>query len=277
MTNKRIVLIGAGNVAHALAPALLKAGLNLCQIYSRTIESAGELGQKTGITYTADAYAIYPDGDIYIFCVSDDALPSLIKRVVINHDALVLHTSGSLPLQVLKPLGKRYGVLYPLQTFTKKRVLDFSEIPLCIEAVNPATLKDVRELAEILSNHIEEISSDRRKILHLAAVFANNFVNHLYTLADGILQREGLDFNLLRPLIFETAHKVLSFSPEQAQTGPAKRGDEGILSMHKALLKNDSKLLNLYTILSDSIRQTEQKRLEIKAETEEKTLMPTVW
>ena len=202
---------------------------------------------------------------------------ALIKRVVINHDALVLHTSGSLPLQVLKPLGKRYGVLYPLQTFTKKRVLDFSEIPLCIEAVNSATLKDVRELAGILSNHIEEISSDRRKILHLAAVFANNFVNHLYTLADGILQREGLDFNLLRPLIFETAHKVLSFSPEQAQTGPAKRGDEGILSMHKALLKNDSKLLNLYTILSDSIRQTEQKRLEIKAETEEKTLMPTLW
>ena len=277
MRNKRIVLIGAGNVAHALAPALLKAGLNLCQIYSHTVESARELGMKTGITYTSETYAIYPDGDIYIFCVSDDALPSLIKRVVINHDALVLHTSGSLPLQVLKPLGKRYGVLYPLQTFTKKRVLDFSEIPLCIEAVNPATLKDVRELAGILSNHIEEISSDRRKILHLAAVFANNFVNHLYTLADGILQREGLDFNLLRPLIFETAHKVLSFSPEQAQTGPAKRGDEGILSMHKALLKNDSKLLNLYTILSDSIRQTEQKRLEIKAETGEKTLMPTLW
>lgn len=277
MTNKRIVLIGAGNVAHALAPALLKAGLNLCQIYSRTIESAGELGQKTGITYTADAYAIYPDGDIYIFCVSDDALVPLLKTLALNPDALLLHTSGSLPMQVLKPFAKRFGVLYPLQTFTKKRDLDFAEIPLCIEAVNHETMKEVKALAELLSHRVCEISSEKRKTLHLAAVFANNFVNHLYRISGRILEEEGLDFSLLRPLIFETAHKVMTLSPELAQTGPAKRGDEGILAMHKTLLKNDSKLLNLYTLLSDSIRKTEQKQVEAKAETDSKPLQPTLW
>ena len=134
MKDKRIILIGAGNVAHHLAPALLKAGLNLCQIYSRSIESARELGRKTGITYTADLFGIYPDGDIYIFCVSDDALLSLFKSIRINKEAIILHTSGSLPMDIFKPYVTYYGVLYPLQTFTKKRDLDFKEIPLCIEA-----------------------------------------------------------------------------------------------------------------------------------------------
>ena len=130
MKDKRIILIGAGNVAHHLAPALLKAGLNLCQIYSRSIESARELGRKTGITYTADLFGIYPDGDIYIFCVSDDALLSLFKSIRINKEAIILHTSGSLPMDIFKPYVTYYGVLYPLQTFTKKRDLDFKEIPL---------------------------------------------------------------------------------------------------------------------------------------------------
>ena len=125
MKDKRIILIGAGNVAHHLAPALLKAGLNLCQIYSRSIESARELGRKTGITYTADLFGIYPDGDIYIFCVSDDALLSLFKSIRINKEAIILHTSGSLPMDIFKPYVTYYGVLYPLQTFTKKRDLDF--------------------------------------------------------------------------------------------------------------------------------------------------------
>ena len=112
MKDKRIILIGAGNVAHHLAPALLKAGLNLCQIYSRSIESARELGRKTGITYTADLFGIYPDGDIYIFCVSDDALLSLFKSIRINKEAIILHTSGSLPMDIFKPYVTYYGVVY---------------------------------------------------------------------------------------------------------------------------------------------------------------------
>lgn len=277
MKNKRIVLIGAGNVAHHLAPALLKAGVNLCQIYSRTIESARELGMKTGITYTSDILAIYPDCDIYIFCISDDALLPLYKSIRINKEALILHTSGSLPMDIFKPYTSHYGVLYPLQTFTKKRNLDFNEIPLCIEAVNPDTLAEVREIASALSSRVEKISSGKRKTLHLAAVFANNFVNHMYEISGKILEKEELDFSLLRPLIFETAHKVMLMSPENAQTGPARRGDEGILNMHRALLKDNRKLLNLYTLMSDSIRESTLKATENKVEPENKPLMLTLW
>ncbi len=277
MMDKRIVLIGAGNVAHHLAPALLKAGLNLCQVYSRSIESARELGKKTGITYTADIMGIYPDGDIYIFCVSDDALLSLYKSIRINKNAIILHTSGSLSLEVFKPYTEKCGVLYPLQTFTKKRELDFREIPLCIEASNIEVYKIVREIAELLSVRVEEINSEKRKSLHLAAVFANNFVNHLYGIAGKILEKEGLDDTLLRPLIFETAHKVMLMSPENAQTGPAKRGDDSILSMHKTMLKDNRKLLNLYTQISDSIKDSVAKAAEVKNENENKPLMLTLW
>lgn len=277
MKDRRIVLIGAGNVAHHLAPALLKAGFNLCQVYSRTIEAARELGRKTGITYTSDVSAIYPDCDIYIFCVSDDALVSLFKSIRINKDALVIHTSGSLPMDIFKPYTSRYGVLYPLQTFTKKRDLDFKEIPLCLEASDPIILGELREIAGMLSMRVEEISSDKRKVLHMAAVFANNFVNHLYNIAGKILEKEELNFDLLRPLIFETAHKVMLMSPESAQTGPARRGDESILNMHKSLLKVDPKLSSLYTLMSDSIRETTFKAAEVKVESENKPFMLTLW
>lgn len=277
MMNKKVALIGAGNVAHHLAPALLKAGVNLCQIYSRSIESARELGIKTGITYVADVGAIYPDCDIYIFCVSDDALLPLYKEVRINKEAVVLHTSGSLPMDIFKSLAGHYGVLYPIQTFTKKRVLDFREIPLCIEASDKETLQMLRQLAGLLSGRVEEISSEQRKVLHLAAVFANNFVNHLYGIAGEILEKEGLDGTLLRPLIFETAHKVMLLAPEAAQTGPARRGDEGIMSIHRTLLKENRKLLNLYTLLSDSIKESCAKTVEKTEDAESKPLMLTLW
>lgn len=276
MNNKRVVLIGAGNVAHHLGPALLKAGINLCQIYSRSMESARELGMKTGITYTADLFAVYPDADIYIFCVSDDALLPVFKSLRINNKALVLHTSGSMPMNLFQPYSERFGVLYPLQSFTKKRDLDFKEIPLCIEASAPVVLKEVRELAELLTMTVKEINTEKRKHLHLAAVFANNFTNHLYGIAGKILEKEGLDFDMLRPLIFETAHKVMLMPPENAQTGPARRGDESILSMHKSLLKTNKKLQNIYALMSDSIREANVKS-EPATETEEKPQMLTLW
>lgn len=276
MRTERIVLIGAGNVAHHLAPALLNAGLNLCQIYSRSIESARELGKKTGIGYTADLFAVYPDCDIYIFCVSDDALLPLFKSLRINKEALVIHTSGSVPMSVFQPYIKNYGVLYPLQTFSRKRVLNFREVPLCIEASNGFSHDLIAGIAGNLSDQVREISSEKRKKIHLAAVFANNFTNHLYEIAGKMLQAEGLDFTLLRPLIFETAHKVMLLSPEEAQTGPARRNDESILGMHKAMLKNDKKLHTLYTLLSDSIRENQVKN-EPKIAVEDQQMSLTLW
>lgn len=276
MMNKRIVMIGAGNVAHHLAPALLKAGLNLCQIYSRSIESARALGVKTGITYTADLFAIYPDCDIYIFCVSDDALLPLFKSIRINKEAVIIHTSGSVPLDIFKASTDYYGVMYPLQTFSKKRALDFAEVPLCIEASEPRVLDTVRQLAGCLSNNVQEISSEKRKKLHLAGVIANNFTNHLYMMAGKILEEEGLDFNLLKPLIFETAHKVMLLPPYEAQTGPARRGDENILGLHKSLLKKNRKLAVLYNLMSDSIQETYAKKEE-KEEVGDKPQMLSLW
>lgn len=276
MRNKRIVLIGAGNVAHHLAPALLKAGLNLCQIYSRTLESARELGIKTGITYTADNFAVYPDCDIYIFCVNDDAILPLFKSLRINKDAIILHTSGSMPMDTFKSFTPHYGVFYPLQTFSKRRILDFREIPLCLEASDKATFKIIKSLADEISDRVQEISSEKRKTLHLAAIFANNFTNHLYGMAGKLLEEEGLDFAMLRPLIFETAHKVMLMTPETAQTGPARRGDDGIIGMHKKQLKNKDKYLKLYTLISDSIKESYTIN-EPKAESEDKPQMLTLW
>ena len=171
----KIILIGAGNVAHHLAGTLLKAGENLCQIYSRTLDSARQLGMKTGISYTAEANEVYPDGDIYIFCVSDDVLPSIIKTIRMPDDALLLHTSGSQPMDVFKSCSQHYGVIYPVQTFSKKRELDFREIPLCVEGNTGPVKERIKKFAEKLSDKIYEIDSVQRKELHLAAVFACNF------------------------------------------------------------------------------------------------------
>ena len=255
----KIILIGAGNVAHHLAGALLKAGENLCQIYSRTLDSARQLGMRTGISYTAEVNEVYPDGNIYIFCVSDDILPSIIKTIRIPYDALILHTSGSQPMDVFKSYSKHYGVIYPIQTFSKKRELDFKEIPLCVEGNTVPVKERIKKLAEKLSDKIYEIDSAQRKELHLAAVFASNFPNYLYQVAGKLLENQGLSFAMLRPLIFETAHKVMLLNPEEAQTGPAKRGDESIMNMHKNMLKNDKDLLKIYTILSEGIKEIQNK------------------
>ena len=274
----KIILIGAGNVAHHLAGALLKAGENLCQIYSRTLDSARQLGMRTGISYTAEVNEVYPDGNIYIFCVSDDILPSIIKTIRIPYDALILHTSGSQPMDVFKSYSKHYGVIYPIQTFSKKRELDFKEIPLCVEGNTVPVKERIKKLAEKLSDKIYEIDSAQRKELHLAAVFASNFPNYLYQVAGKLLENQGLSFAMLRPLIFETAHKVMLLNPEEAQTGPAKRGDESIMNMHKNMLKNDKDLLKIYTILSEGIKETQDKEETGDQKISQDTIdMPTLW
>jgi len=279
MEEEKIILIGAGNVAHHLAAALLKAGMGLCQIYSKHLESARALGMKTGIPYTADANEVYPDGDIYIFCVNDDALSVVLKSIRLNQDALLLHTSGSQPMELLNPYAIRYGVFYPVQTFSKRRSLDFNEIPICVEGNTRAMTEKICALAKKLSDKVYVVDSAQRRVLHLAAVFACNFPNFLYGIAGDILAESGLPFSILRPLIFETAHKVMSLAPEEAQTGPACRGDESILNAHKALLKNNKELLKLYTQLSELIKTKYLKEnpKQINVNSNEAEEMPTLW
>lgn len=277
----KIILIGAGNVAHHLAPALLQAGLDLCQIYSRSIESARRLGVRTGVAYTAEINDIYPDGDLYLFCVSDDNLPAVLKSVRVNRDALLLHTSGSQPMDVLKPYAENYGVLYPVQTFSRRRELSFREIPLCVEGNVPVVTEWIKAFAKTLSDSVYEIDSHKRKNLHLAAVFVNNFSNYLYNIGSKIMAGSDLPFDLLRPLIFETANKVMQMSPEDAQTGPARRGDESILGMHKALLKDNKEWLRLYTLLSEEIRalyaMKEKDGIQKAEAAGDVSNMPTLW
>lgn len=256
MEQSKIVLIGAGNVAHHLAGALLQAGGNLCQIYSRGIESARALGTRTGVTYATDPREVIPDADIYIYCVSDDALPSVLKSVKVKGAPLFLHTSGSLPAEILKPHARDYGVIYPLQTFSRARDLDFREIPLFIEASSPAVRERLWSFCEELSDALYPTCYEQRRRLHLAAVFACNFPNALYRVASGLLDGVDLPFSVLHPLIFETASKVMTLSPAEAQTGPAARGDEQTIAAHKKQLKAiDAEALTLYTLLTAIIRR----------------------
>ncbi|MGL5681894.1 MAG: Rossmann-like and DUF2520 domain-containing protein [Marinifilaceae bacterium] len=254
--DKRVVLIGAGNVGHHLAQALLSNGINLCQIYSRTASSAIELSKKTGITYTTNMKMVYPDCDIYIFAVSDDSIEELCKELYCKEDALILHTCGSVPMDTLCVTERAHGVLYPLQTFTKKRELDFREIPLLIEASDTNSFQVVEQLAQILSDNVVAMTSEDRRKVHLGAVMVNNFTNHLYELAGNYLQSQDIDGKLLRPLIYETAHKVMSMTPHEAQTGPAKRGDKRVLQMHMDLLQSKEELLKVYTLFTDSIEKS---------------------
>ena len=233
---------------------------------------------RTGISYTAELNEIYPDGNIYIFCVSDDVLPSIIKTIRVSNNALLLHTSGSQPMDVFKSYSQYYGVIYPIQTFSKKRELDFREIPLCVEGNTSSVKERIKKFAEKLSDKIYEIDSVQRKELHLAAVFACNFPNYLYQVAGKLLEDKGLSFAMLRPLIFETAHKVMLLNPEEAQTGPAKRGDESIMNMHKNMLKNDKDLLKIYTILSEGIKGTQDKEETGDQKISQDIIdMPTLW
>lgn len=257
MSEKKIVLIGAGNVATHLGVALQKAGYEVLQIYSRTERSASILAAKLSVAYTACIENIRRDADVYIVALKDTALQELAPRLVEGREgALFVHTAGSMPMELWKGLTGRYGVLYPMQTFSKQCQVDFRTIPFFIEASAPHELRLLHELAGKLSRKVYEITSQQRKHLHLAAVFACNFANHMYALSAEILKRQDLPFEVMLPLIDETARKVHQLSPAEAQTGPAIRYDENVINKHLALLADDPLLQELYEKISKSIHNT---------------------
>lgn len=276
--NYKIVVIGAGNVAHHLVPALLAAGHDVCQIYSRSEASATSLSKRCGLPYTTKIDDIFRDADIYIITISDDYIASMAKSLKCNNDPIVIHTAGSVPMSVLYSASKRYGVIYPLQTFTKSRELDFSEIPLFVEASSADVLKIVKQVAESISNVVTELPSDKRKAMHLAAVWACNFANHMYAVGGKILAENGLDFSLLRPIIAETADKAMELLPVDAQTGPAKRKDKGVLAMHRDLMKGKHSRMALYNAISDSIAEfAHVKDTDSENDDEDNYIELTLW
>lgn len=247
----KIIFIGSGNVATHLAKALHASGNDILQVYSRTLSHAGELAEQVGGKYTDDIRHIECDADIYVFSVKDDALPGTLPRMPRTNGVWV-HTAGSMPMDVFAPYREDYGVVYPLQTFSKRRDINFLGIPVFIEGSNPATTGKIETLARSVSENVRHLESGKRRKLHLAAVFACNFTNHMYTLAEEILAEDGIGFDVLQPLIAETAAKVREMSPRKAQTGPAVRFDEHVMQKHLEWI-GDEQMREIYTLLSKSI------------------------
>ncbi|MBW1617438.1 MULTISPECIES: Rossmann-like and DUF2520 domain-containing protein [Empedobacter] len=251
-----IVILGAGNVAFHLTRALIENTCNVRQIFNRTLEHAREIGEANRISYT-DKISEIEKADIYIIASADSGIEEFSHYIPYD-DVLVVHTSGSSPMSVLKG-DYRKGVFYPLQTFSKERTMRYDNIPFFIEAENPEDLKKLNELGNRISNEVHKLNFASRMQVHMTGVWANNFVNHLYYIAGNICEQNNVPFDVLLPLIQETANKVIEMSPKDAQTGPAKRGDQVIIDRHLEALQDDSRLLQIYQILTDSIKRVYEK------------------
>jgi len=254
---QKIVFIGAGNVASHLGKALKDAGNEILQVYSRTEKSASLLAQKLETTSTSNISEIYSNADLYVISVSDDNVDQILGKLTLK-DKLVVHTSGFLPMDTLKQVSENYGVFYPLQTFSKSREVEMRSVPICIEANTPENLQLLNSLAGQISSDVRQINSDQRKVLHLSAVFACNFPNFMYAIAEKILQNHDMDFSILKPLILETAQKIQELEPANAQTGPAIRGDERVINAHLKMLDNYPAYQKLYQIITDQISDTKK-------------------
>ena len=252
----RITIIGSGNVATHLAAAFKNAGHLIVQVYSRTLQNAALLAYHVKAEAIDDLGRINPETDLFVIAVKDDAI-GVIAEQLAKYDKLIVHTSGATDLYVLTAFTDHAGVFYPLQTFSKTKEVEFLKVPLCIEGADDNITQQLLELGRTISNNVSVVNSAQRKTLHLAAVFACNFPNYLYGIAQQLLAKDGLDFNLLRPLITETAAKVQSQQPQSVQTGPAIREDENTMNFHLQLLNGEPQWQEIYRLLSQGIIKME--------------------
>lgn len=254
----KVSIIGSGNVAQHLIATfqnLEKSGseMELAQVFSRKRETLMTLLRPKQIITD---YSDLQEADLYIIAVSDDAIETVSKQLPFKN-RLVVHTSGSMPLTALHD-NNRKGVFYPLQTFTKGKAVDFKTIPICLEAENAPDYQVLDKIAKSISDKVHAINSEQRKALHVAAVFVNNFSNHLYSIGNNICQENQIPFDILKPLIQETVEKLNTLSPEEAQTGPAIRNDQKTIAAHEAFLTNETQL-TIYKILTQSIQDNGKK------------------
>ena len=248
----RVTLVGSGNVATHLGAALKNAGHQIIQVWSRDLQNAALLAYHIKAEPIDDLCAIHADTDLIIIAVKDDAVEQVASFIPLKN-VLVVHTCGAVSMQTLEKYFDTCGVFYPLQTFSKSRELDFSAVPLCIESTGKNSMDVLFDLGKTISMHLSYVDSNQRKTLHLAAAFACNFPNYLYAVAADLLREKQLDFNLLKPLILETALKVQEFLPAEVQTGPAVRGDKQTMSTHLNLLQHHPEWQELYRLLSQGI------------------------
>jgi len=245
----RITIIGSGNVAQHLIKAFTKSELiEIVQVFSRKKEALSSLIDYDKIVNDFEELI---EADLYIIAVSDKAISEVSSNLPFQN-RIVVHTSGAASLDVLDPKNRK-GVFYPLQTFSKKKEIDFSTIPMCLEAENTFDFRVLETVAKSISNAVYPINSDQRKALHVAAVFVNNFSNHLYQIGQEICNEHQVPFEVLKPLIQETAEKIKTLDPIDAQTGPAKRKDSNTIEAHLEYLTNENQK-NIYKILTQSIQ-----------------------
>ncbi len=248
-----VVMIGAGNLATHSSNALVENGIRILQVYSRTEISAKDLALKLSSDYTTDIASLNPHASLYIIAVKDDAIAPLIEKMP-RTESLVVHMAGSIPMDVFSGKLQNYGVMYPLQTFSKKVSVNFAEIPVFVEANTPENLEKLKQVAGKISTRVYSATSAERQLLHLSAVFGCNFVNFMYDIASQIVGQAGFEFETLVPLIMETARKAVhSGNPHEVQTGPAVRNDQAVLQKHMNLLSSRPDLQEVYKVLSENI------------------------
>lgn len=259
----RAVIIGAGNVASQIAPALQRSGcISVEAVWSRTAEHARELAAALGpgVKAETELRRLPADAEFYLVSVADDVVAQVVGAMTPGH-ALWAHTAGSVEASVLAPLTDRYGVFYPLQTFSRGVAVEISEVPMFIEGSDRATADSLLEMARAISERVYEADSELRSKMHAAAVFACNFANHLWAMADDLLrERAGLDITVLGPLMRETLRKALLVPPAEAQTGPARRRDRSVMEKHISQLTPHQG--EIYRLMSESIMQYYQTNSE---------------
>lgn len=250
---RNIVIIGAGHVAHRLGRALKRTESKLVRVIDRTEEKAERLAFELGCSYSSDFNAIPEHADMVIMAVKDEAIP-LVAAQIHCPGKVVAHTSGTVPMEALGDCSDRLGVFYPLQTLHRDVDIDMRKVPFCIEGNSRWNEGMLLELARSISENVQLVDSEQRKIVHLAAVFACNFSNHCYALADDILAKADIPLDILRPLIQQTASNINHGRPAAMQTGPAKRGDTQVMEEHMELLRTISpELVAIYDTMSKSI------------------------
>ncbi|MAX79532.1 MAG: oxidoreductase [Crocinitomicaceae bacterium] len=253
MKSLKVSVVGSGNVATHLSKALLNAGHTIVEIAGRSPLNSAALAKQVNANVCNTVKELSTNSDLYLIAVKDDEIFRVAESIQVN--GIVVHTSGTTAVDVLSKSSKKSGVFYPLQSFHKDQSMDISAVPFLIEGNTPEVEGKLIELAEQLSNHVSRATSANRKKVHIAAVFANNFTNHMMRIAAELMEKEGLEFNLILPLIQETLDKVKIHHPKDAQTGPAKRNDEKVIQEHLSMLEPYPDYQHLYALLTKSIQK----------------------
>lgn len=251
----KITIIGSGNIAHHLIRTFQSnEAIEIVQVFARKAASVEAVMPKEKIT---SDFKELKKSDLYIISVSDDVIFEVSDKLPFS-DRLVVHTSGTKPMNILSDKNRK-GVFYPLQTFSKNKEVNFNEIPICLETENKEDFGLLEKVAKSVSDKVFAVDSEKRKALHVSAVFVSNFVNYLYSIGNEICTENDIPFDILKPLIIEVADKIRHLTPEQAQTGPAKRGDWQTINTHLEFLKNNPENQELYKMITQAIINTNEK------------------